>query len=111
MASAPDFDSVPSVDSEGPQRSVEGYIVFVGNLNEETVEEDVRDVFSEFGPIKNLQMNIDRKTGFMKGYALIEYANLSEAQDAVKYGNGKKLHDHDLLVDFAFKKPPSQNKK
>jgi len=31
---------------------------------------------------------MDRKTGFAKGYALIEYANFEEAQSAINEMNG-----------------------
>ena len=86
--------------------AVEGWILIVTNLNEEIQEDDLFDFFSKFGEIKGLHLNMDRRTGYAKGYALLEYALLEEAEQAIKEGNGEELIDKKMVVDWAFQDKP-----
>jgi RNA-binding protein 8A len=98
------FDQLDA-DEEGPCRSVEGYVIIVTSVHEEIQEDEVFEAFSEYGEIKNLHLNLDRRTGFVKGYCFIEYGTVREANDAISAMHGQELLGQNVNVDWAFSKP------
>ena len=91
-----------------PQKSIEGWVVLATGVHEEAQEEDIHENFGDFGEISNVHLNLDRRTGFVKGYCLIEYKEKEEALRAIENMDGKLMLDQEVRVDWAFVAAPEK---
>ncbi|KAJ2514875.1 hypothetical protein H4217_005515 [Coemansia sp. RSA 1939] len=96
--------SVGRVPEALAQQSVEGWVVVATGIHEEAREDDVHDFFGAYGRVSTLHLNLDRQTGYAKGYALVEYTSFDDARRAVDEAPATKLLGLPVAVDFAFVK-------
>jgi RNA-binding protein 8A len=91
--------------SGGPIKSVEGWFVFVRGVHEEATEDDILDLFVEYGNVRSAHVPLDRGTGKLKGYGIVEYAAHRAAADAIQQLDRTQLLGRDIRVDWAFFEP------
>jgi len=79
--------------------------IFVGNLNFQTTQDDLRAVFEPYGTVENVNVITDRDTGQARGFAFVEMANKSEADTAISVLDGTELNGRAMNVNEARPKP------
>jgi len=83
--------------------------LYVGNLSYQTTESALSDLFGELGEVLSVNLITDRMTGRSKGFAFVEMAESSAAQQAINQLNGKSLDGRDIKVAEARPKRPRDN--
>lgn len=74
--------------------------IYVGNLSYGATEEQVRDLFSEYGRVQSVAMINDRDTGRFRGFAFVEMED-SAANSAINALDGQELDGRTLKVNEA----------
>ncbi len=75
--------------------------LFVGNMNFQTTESDLRELFAPFGQVTRIHMAMDRETGRARGFAFVEMPNDAEATQAMTALDGKEVGGRNLKVNEA----------
>ena len=74
--------------------------IFVGNLSFQTSENDLTDLFTQFGEVESVSIITDRDTGRSKGFGFVAMGDDS-AEKAISQLNGKELNGRALTVNEA----------
>ncbi len=75
--------------------------IYVGNLSYKVTEDDLKELFGEFGAITEINVITDRETGRPRGFAFVEMDSDDEATKAIDSLNGKELQDREIVVNEA----------
>ncbi|HZQ25356.1 MAG TPA: RNA-binding protein [Terriglobales bacterium] len=75
--------------------------IFVGNLNFNTSEDELRRMFEAYGQVDRVSILTDRDTGRSRGFAFVEMSNAEEGDKAIAGLNGSQLGGRTLNVNEA----------
>jgi RNA recognition motif-containing protein len=75
--------------------------IYVGNLNYNITEDDLRTTFEPFGDVSEATVISDRFSGRSKGFGFVEMPNQEEAEKAIAEMNGKEVQGRSLIVNQA----------
>jgi len=75
--------------------------IFVGNLDFNTSEDDLRRAFEAYGQVDRVSIMTDRDTGRSRGFGFVEMANAEDGEKAIAALNGTQLGSRTLNVNEA----------
>jgi RNA recognition motif-containing protein len=78
-----------------------GKNIYVGNISFSTTEDELRDLFEEFGAIDSVNVITDRETGRSRGFAFVEMQDQGAADKAIQALDGRDLGGRTLRVNEA----------
>jgi len=75
--------------------------IYIGNLSFKATEDDIRDVFAEYGEVVRVSLPIDRETGRKRGFAFVEMGTPESEDKAVSELDGAEWLGRELKVNKA----------
>jgi len=78
--------------------------LYIGNINYRASEDDLKDLFGQYGNVKSVHL-IERD-GLKKGFGFVEFTSSHEASSAKTELDGKEFMTRELRVDFAKPREP-----
>ncbi len=73
--------------------------IYCGNLPYNVVEEDLREIFEEYGEVSSVKIINDKLTGRSKGFAFVEMDDDDEARKAIEELNNAELSGRNIKVN------------
>jgi RNA recognition motif-containing protein len=83
--------------------------LYVGSLPYSTTEDELRELFGQFGAISSVRIITDKFTGQSKGFGFVEMENVEDAQKAIEGVNGAEYGGRTLIVNTA--RPPQERER
>ncbi len=73
--------------------------IYVGNLPFNMGEEDLKEIFEEYGDVASTKIVSDKFSGRSKGFGFVEMSNDSEATNAIKELNNAEVSGRNIKVN------------
>ncbi|MDJ0534058.1 MAG: RNA-binding protein [Xenococcaceae cyanobacterium MO_207.B15] len=75
--------------------------IYVGNLDYSLEQDDLVEVFAEYGSVKRVHVPTDRETGRKRGFAFVELGTEEEESAAISALDGAEWMGRTLKVNQA----------
>ncbi|MEB3225366.1 MAG: RNA-binding protein [Synechococcus sp.] len=75
--------------------------IYVGNLDYAVEEDDLREVFNDYGKVKRVYLPVDRETQRKRGFGFVEMSNDEEEDKAIEALDGASWMGRDMKVNKA----------
>ena len=82
-------------------RSTQNVSIFVGNLPFRAEQEDVTELFAQFGEVVNCALPLERDTGRKRGFAFVEMSDDAAEEAAIEGLQGAELMGRPLRINKA----------
>jgi len=83
--------------------------IYVGNLDYRVNENDLEEVFSEYGTVSSAKVIMDKFNGRSKGFGFVEMEKQDEAEKAIQELDGATFENRKIMVNEAKPKKKSYN--
>jgi len=84
--------------------------IYVGNLQYAITEEDLNEVFGEYGEVTSSKIIIDRDTNRSKGFGFVEMSDDTAAAKAIEELEGAELNGRTMRVNESKPKPQGERR-
>jgi len=75
--------------------------LYIGNLSYNTTENQLQDLFTQHGPVTDVDLIMDKFSGRPRGFGFITMETKEGAEAAIQALNGKNVDGRDLMVNEA----------
>ena len=75
--------------------------IYVGNLHYNINEDELKEIFEEYGEVSSAKIINDKYSGRSKGFGFVEMPNESEGTEAIENLNGVEVNGRKINVNKA----------
>lgn len=84
--------------------------IYVGNISFKATDEDLTNLFSQFGEVSSAKIIMDKFRNRSKGYGFVEMPNDDEGNRAIEQLNGSDFLERNILVSVSQPRPEGEER-